>query len=78
MGVRGQVASCPETLELRAKARKMGSRGRRYVNVRQRQPVLEALHNRFNGKRSGDNLAIRRNAHKSKHCSPSESDAFSA
>jgi hypothetical protein len=78
MGVSGKVAGCPETLELRAKPREVGVRGRRDMNMRQRQPVLKAPHDGFNGKRSGDDLTIRRNAHKSEHCGPSETDAFGA
>ena len=78
MGVRCKIAGSPKTFELGAKPRKMRVRWRRDMNMGQRQPVLKALHNGFNGKRTRDHFAICRDSHESEHGRPCEPDALDA
>jgi len=76
MSVRGEVIGGPETLKLRAKPREVGLGRVRNMNVRQRQPVLKALHDVVNRKRARDHFAVRRDPHESEHGCPGEPNAF--
>lgn len=50
MGVRGQIAGCPQTLDLRPQPREMRIRRQSDMNMRQRQPVMKALHDVMSGR----------------------------
>jgi hypothetical protein len=78
MGVGCKISCRPKTLKLRAKSRKVGVRRRCDMNMGQRQPVLKAVHDGFNGKGAGDDFAICRYSYKSEHRRPGEPDAFDA
>ena len=76
MDVGCEVRGGPEALELLAKPREVRLGRLRNMNMRQRQPVLKALHHIVNRKRARDHSAVRRDPHESEHGRPREPDAF--
>jgi hypothetical protein len=78
VGIRGEVAGGPKTLEFSPKPRKVCIRRLRNMNMRQRQPSLELLHYMLNRERARYHSAVGRDPHKTERCRPSEANAFGA
>jgi len=78
VGIRGEVAGGPKTLEFSPKPGKMRIRRLRNMNMRQCQPRLKLLHYGPNWKWTRHHSAIGRDPHKTEHCRPSEANAFGA
>jgi hypothetical protein len=78
VGIRGEVAGGPETLEFSPQPGKMCIRRLRNMNMRQCQPSLKLLHDTLNRDRARYHSAVGRNAHETEHCGPGEPDAFGA
>jgi hypothetical protein len=78
MGIRGEVAGGPKTLELGPKPLKVCIRRLRNMNMRQREPSLKLLHYALDRKRTRHDFAVSRDTHETEHCRPSEPDAFGA
>ena len=78
MGIRGEVAGGPKTLEFSPKRGKMRIRRLRNMHMRQRQPSVQLLHYMPNRERARHHSAVGRDPHKTEHCRPSKTNAFGA
>ncbi len=70
MSVGGEIARGAKALEFCAQPCEMAVRGVGDMNVRQRQPFLEPLHDVRDGERPLNNFAVRGDAHKAEHRGP--------